>query len=340
MNRYSTLRVGIPLVVIAGLAAWGYSQFGTPARDAGVPSPHAADKPPNVSQLASSRSAPTTENPNPAVSRENAAPANVDSDFESTRDYFHFVQSRAKEALAGDARSQYYIAKAVQECRVVRKLYGQPTTDPLENARLSMTSANYGKSREAIVERVTKRIERCAGFFQGDPFEGVLPQRAEGYPHDYWMQRALDAKDPLASLDRATDIASNLYPSGAAPPDFKTSISEIRQLVMQGVATGEASAMMRVGYLLSNRQISTDTSMGIAWLLAGCQSGYDCSPNAQDPCVSAGTCGAPTYDMPESLRRSLPSAQYSKAVAQAQDIANLMTAHNTVALDEYLPLKK
>ena len=75
MNRYSTLRVGIPLVVIAGLAAWGYSQFGTPARDAGVPSPHAADKPPNVSQLASSRSAPTTENPNPAVSRENAAPA-------------------------------------------------------------------------------------------------------------------------------------------------------------------------------------------------------------------------------------------------------------------------
>ncbi len=153
--------------------------------------------------------------------------------------------SHIELAKAGNARSQYRVAQALQECRgwaiSVERL------DELIQA-LSMSEAQIGSAK--------RRHERCKEF----------PSLVSDMDAEItkWLHLAAEGGDPLAKSYESLLSFSN------------HDVDELRSNVRAALSTGEPEAYSHVVSYYANVTPNDNAELYEAWLLVSCETSIDC----------------------------------------------------------------
>jgi hypothetical protein len=125
-------------------------------------------------------------------------------DYRATNNYFDFMQSAAKAALAGDSRAALYISKALYVCSIIRLEYAN-SNDPQSD--FSAHWATRSHAPQWAVDKARKDFQTCAGFIKNDPFAD-LPAREGGYNSiRYWIDKS--SSDPVAQGMQAGSLVAD-----------------------------------------------------------------------------------------------------------------------------------
>jgi hypothetical protein len=216
--------------------------------------------------------------------------------------YFGFVTRAARAAYEGDGEAQYYIGRALTRCEETNALY--------QDADSADQAVSHLAFSPALLELERQEYLNCSKFRSANPFKD-LPERAEGYPADYWRTRAIVSRYPVAIVAAALESPASIAP----------------QVVAAALATGNPEAMLLFGWTQATGDRAHDPAsiMGAAWVLAACRSGANCgSTNDTLPFF---TCRAgielgctESYSAMDELMISLSSQELDQAILLANDI--------------------
>lgn len=258
--------------------------------------------------------------------------------YHQTEDLYAFATDAARAAVEGDARAQYALSQALLNCDAQVKMLGGPSG----SSGVPQAIEDHLTRVKGVLEqdRVSFRRNalRCERFFNENALEN-LSLAGEARSYRYWFDKAVDAGDPLALMERASRTALR----DRAADDAAT---EVRQAVLDDVRVAvesrEGAALARVGWLYTQAALVGDNNkQGFAWLVAACAAGYDCSntnPEIGRGCAEAGTC-QPGQSILDVLQRDLGSSQYAAVYASGQDILYKVRAGDWAGLQQYLEMR-
>lgn len=147
-------------------------------------------------------------------------------------------------AKAGNARSQYRVAQALQQCR----------TAPKSEARLNASIGSGLLNEQQIVE-LRHHYKECAEFPR------LVPNMDAEITK--WLHEAAEGGDPLAKSYEALLSYANF------------DIDELKSLVGEALLTGEPEAFSHAVMYYAN--VTTDNAeLYEAWLLISCEWERDC----------------------------------------------------------------
>jgi hypothetical protein len=165
-----------------------------------------------------------------------------------------------------------------------------------------------------------------------------LPDDARDFR--YWRDLARDVGDPVAVMDRAIGTASRRR--SAEDPELSSRLREaVLSDVRVAVESGEPQTFLLISGLLGQSNVAEEREAGLAWWVAACEAGYDCSPANPDVgqgCIEAGTCEA-GLTLLGVLQRDLGPAKYAAIYATSQDILYKAGNGDWVGLQQHLPMK-
>jgi hypothetical protein len=191
---------------------------------------------------------------------------------------------------------------------------------------------------QSAKEQETIRFKRCEGFLSGNAFAS-LPERAGGYPKEYWLDRATQSGDALAQVQAVSADLSEMGTADASKGKVEASMetNETRAL-----SSGDPAALMMLGSVLANPSPLKDTDAAFALQVAACETGFDCSfsnPHfglclpGQDDCYKTGT-------FESMVQQGYGAAGYAKLYAEAQDIEDLLQRGEAdIVVKKYLAMK-
>ena len=262
--------------------------------------------------------------------------------FLNTSNYYSFIQESRSAALAGDARAQYYVGKALRNCSGTLGLYGK-AKDPRAAFEQFLAERKYppdfsNATREAMQSSERQAFDRCSRLFKEDPMNG-LPGQPGGYPWQYWQALAVTNGDPLAQAAQAADqLGSIEYAAKDARERLQQSSAE---WIQKAVASGDATAIMNVARIFQNPAVAASTDTGFALIIVACESGQDCSMKNEaifGSCARTGQCSeGDSYT--EILARGLGAAKYAAVYAQAQEIKDAIARGDATLLASKLKLR-
>lgn len=153
--------------------------------------------------------------------------------------------SHIEFAKAGNARSQYRVAQALQECRA--SAISAERLDELIQA-LSMSEAQIGSAK--------RRHERCKEF----------PALVSDMDAEItrWLHLAAEGGDPLAKSYESLLSFSN------------HDVDELRSNVRAALSTGEPEAYSHVVSYYANVTPNDNAELYEAWVLVSCEASIDC----------------------------------------------------------------
>jgi TPR repeat protein len=265
-----------------------------------------------------------------------AAPDWTRSFHESTDD-FALAGELASAALNGDGRAQYRLGGVLLRCEVYKRIlaaYTEGTVAERVEFHLSNgTLAEQGRSE------FRRGALRCARLVTEDPFGDYdLPQEARDFR--YWDRKAVETGDPLALMNRAFRSATDHRRSDDADTEraFRDGLlSDVRRAVF----AGDGAALYVLGGMFSHPSLAAVPDHGYSWIVAACESGYDCSnanPDVGAGCVERGTC-EPGQTFLDILQRDLGAGKYGAIYANAQDIRYKISSNDWDGLQQYLQVK-
>jgi hypothetical protein len=241
-----------------------------------------------------------------------------------TDDLFSFAQSAAVAAMNGDGRAAWLLSLVLVECKSV--LLSADRRD----------RALRGSLAEPRLDDL--KIQRCEGFRSAHPVDGLeLPEEAK--LSKYWRELAIAAGDGRAVASRAVISAA----TASADVDAATKANERARLMDDlrvAVASKDPEAIATLANVFFQPNVSPDPQTGIAWLVAACELGYDCSqtnPSLRHACVENNTCDGTT--LPDYFQRSATAAEFAEAYAAGQDIAYNVRAGNWEGLQPHLVMR-
>jgi TPR repeat protein len=301
---------------------------------AGAPRPIARDKPAPASSPAASSPAPSQEEPS-------GAPEQVRDwarRFHESTDDFSLAKEMAAASLEGDGQAQYRLGRLLLRCEVYKRIlvpYGEGSVADLVETHLAgSTFTEQGRAE------FRRGALRCGRLFTEDPFADFdLPQSAGDFR--YWGDQAVASGDPLAVINRAFRSATDRTSSDDPGEEqaFRNSLlGDARRVVF----SGDAAALYVLGGLFSHPSIAADLEDGYAWIVAACESGYDCSnanPDVGGGCVERGTC-EPGHTFLDVLQKDLGAGKYGAIYASAQDIKYKIKTNDWDGMQQYLQLKE
>jgi hypothetical protein len=236
---------------------------------------------------------------------------------QESADDFALAEELAAAALQGDARAHYVLGELLLRCEVSKRTLA-PYQDGSVAERMERYIADNAIALEHSRQALRAEAARCARLFSADPFaQFELPPEARDFR--YWAKRAVELGDPIAVMDRTLRLAA-----GRGVSDDNGSEQELRQALLDDVRAAvdsrEPAALFLVGTLFSQPAITTSSDVGLAWHVAACEAGYDCSNSNPDfgfGCIQAGTCVAGlTYV--DIIQRDLGAAPLPQIYAVAQ----------------------
>jgi hypothetical protein len=232
--------------------------------------------------------------------------------------YFEFVRLAARAAYEGDGAAQYYIGRALSRCEETNGLYRDADSADQAVSHLAYFPAFLELERQEYVN--------CGKFRSENPFKD-LPERAGGYPADYWRSRAIESRYPVAIVAAALD----------SPGQYTS------QMIATALATGNAEAMLLLGWSQATVAKMTDSApiMAAAWVLAACRSGANCGPTNDvlplTPCTARIELGCTgRYTAVDELTASLGSQELDEANLLALDIQRSLKYRDPGRLMKYL----
>jgi hypothetical protein len=255
---------------------------------------------------------------------------------QESADDFALAEELAAAALQGDARAHYVLGELLLRCEVSKRTLA-PYQDAAVADRMERYIADNAIALEHSRQALRTEVSRCARLFSADPFAQFdLPAEARDFR--YWAKRAVDLGDPIAVMDRTLRLAA-----GRGVSD--DSEQELRQALLGDVRVAvdsrEPAALFMVGTLFSQPAITTSSEVGLAWHVAACEAGYDCSNSNPDfgfGCIQAGTCVAGlTYT--DIIQRDLGAAKFARIYADAQDIQYKISTNDWDGLQKYLEIR-
>jgi hypothetical protein len=242
-----------------------------------------------------------------------------------TEELFSFAQSAAVAAMSGDGRAAWLLSLVLPECKVL--LLSADRRDP----------ALRGSLAERRLDDL--KIQRCEGFRAAHPLDGLgLPEEAN-VPR-YWRELAIAAGDGRAVAYRAVvELAAAVSDDmdAATRASYRAMILDDLRVA---VASKDPEAIATLANVFFQPNVSPGAQQGVAWLLAACELGYDCSqtnPSQGNACVQSGTCDGST--LADGFRHSVSAAEFAKAYAAGQDIAYNVGTGNWEGLQPYLVMR-
>ena len=233
--------------------------------------------------------------------------------------YFEFVRLAARAAYEGDGAAQYYIGRALTRCEETNALY--------RNADSADQAVSHASYFPALLELERQEYLDCQKFRSENPFAD-LPQHRGGYSADYWRDRAVASRYPVAMVAAALDS-----------PGQHTS-----QMIATALATGNTEAMLLFGWsrATANEAIESAPIMGAAWVLAACRSGANCGPTNDvlplTPCRAGVELGCTVrYTAVDELTATLGTEALAEANLLALDIQRSLKYRDPGRLMKYLP---
>jgi hypothetical protein len=224
--------------------------------------------------------------------------------------------------MNGDGRAGWLLSLVLVDCKVL--LDTADRRDPALRGTLAEDRLDDSK------------IQRCEGFRAAHPLDG-LPDEAKR--PSYWRELAIAAGDGRAVayravVERATRVNNDM--DSATKASYRSLILDDLRVA---VATKDPEAIATLANVFFQPKVSRDPRRGVAWLIAACELGYDCSmtnPALRSACARSGTCGGTT--LTDGFRQSVTPAEFAKMYAAAQDIAYNVRQGNWDALQQYLAM--
>jgi hypothetical protein len=267
-------RVGWRVLIAVGLCAvaaalwWRFGDERAQRANAGdstrsLPVPAAIEGAPverQESAPAESQDAP------PPVEREDYA-----AQLRAASDYLEFARSLLPAARAGDHAAQFNIFRALDYCAIDYRFYVDrgATHRTLDDA-LKWAASHWPYD----YERVRLVYDRCHTLMESQGKD--LGERGE------WLRLASDGGYPLAQVM----AAKRQQLKGVGTGDDAAKNKESRRLASMAIRTRDPQVIWEIAdsQLTSGAQGEADSDE-LAWFLAACQRGFDCSP--QSDSVSA-----------------------------------------------------
>ncbi len=148
-------------------------------------------------------------------------------------------------AKAGNSRSQYRVAQALQTCRMT----------PKSEERLA-ESIRSSQFTEDQVKEIQRRYTMCKGFGSLAPdIDAEITK---------WLHLAAEGGEPLAKS----------YDALLSYPNFDA--DELKTLVREALRTGEPEAYSHAAMYYANVTPNDNAELYEAWLLINCESKSDC----------------------------------------------------------------
>jgi hypothetical protein len=231
--------------------------------------------------------------------------------------YFEFVRLAARAAYEGDGAAQYYISRALTRCEETNALYRDA-----DSADQAVSHVSYFP---AFLELERQEYLDCQKFRTGNPFKD-LPQLRGGYSADYWRERAVQSRYPVAMVAVALD-----------------SPGQHAQMLASALATGNTEAMLLFGWSQATANETTESApiMGAAWVLAACRNGANCGPMNDvlplTPCRAGLELGCTVrYTAVDELTATLGTEALAEADLLALDIQRSLKYRDPGRLMKYL----
>jgi hypothetical protein len=295
---------------------------------------------PSIPAAIDAVSAPA-EPPESGASVEPVADLAVVRDWTQARheaaDHFVLARDLVEAALNGDARAAYVLGEVLMRCEVYeRVLSAYEGGTVAERVESHLAGSNLP---QAGLDAFRQGALRCQTLFSADPFEGYeVPDGANDFR--YWSDRAVESRDPVAVMNRRFRSAVGRQATDD-PEEEQAFRAALLSDVHLAVVSRDPAALFMVGGMFSDRGLVADPDSGYAWLVAACESGYDCSyanPDVGSGCVNAGTC-VPGFTLLDTMQRDLGATQYAAIYAEAQDIQYRIGVDDWDGLQQYLQLK-
>lgn len=218
-------------------------------------------------------------------------------------------------AEGGDAEARYSLSQIIETCGYELTRYADEAA--LAARREELLERAAGIHGHAAVALDEERYRMCDGF-RRDPL-ARFGERAE------WLQRAVEAGHPLASVTQAIELDRGPAPGEPLLTDAER-LARQRELFLVGLESGRPEALWE-GFVFEAGDAPTQTSWspapeGVAWLLLACARGLECSRNARWRREWEMLAGMPPYDdWSEALLFDLPPYQRETALARARELA-------------------
>jgi hypothetical protein len=254
--------IAVELCAVAAALWWrfGEEERAQPA-NAGdstrsLPAPAASD----VAPVERQGTAPTqSQDAPPPVEAEDYA-----ARLRAASDYLEFAQALLPAARAGDYAAQFNIFRALDYCaREYRAFFGRgPVWRTLDDAmRRAATRWPYDS------EMVRKVYSQCHALVESGAKE--FGER------DEWLRMASDGGYPLAQVT----YAQNQWRAMSGPDDDAT-LEARRRLVGKAIRSRDPAVVSAVADVILEPEGQGYEWDHLAWRLAACQRGFDCSPQS------------------------------------------------------------
>lgn len=210
---------------------------------------------PDLEVAAQGRRAPTYEDP-------------IHRDYELTADALAFALARLPAALQGDGASAYFVYLVLEECRSFLALDAQGAASldaQMENDLATLSP----EERDDWIDI----SRRCSGFAQRD-WSGLAGALGQDRPEadievgSVWFDRAVRAGYPPALAEQA------LRPG---PLDATARRGQLQR----ALAGGRAYTRWLLFADYSGALTGQPSAACLAWLLAACRAGFDCTEQAR-----------------------------------------------------------
>ena len=209
------------------------------------------------------------------VSRQSVAVPRIKQVFEAATNYLQFAASSLPAAEAGQADAQYYLSTALRYCDSTWDAYFQrgPKVRSLDEALL------WASTRPAIrMDDIQLAHARCAE---------LMEQRNRFGDGRQWRRLASEQGYAPAQAVEATELLVSLITRGVRDRSETGETSQQTRdnaigLLKASVASGDAEAWWTIGSaqpLLRPKDPEIDLDR-LAWALAACERGYDCTESA------------------------------------------------------------
>ncbi len=215
----------------------------------------------------------------------------------SLRDVLTSLPAAVADALAGDARAKYHLARMLMVCQQASNAGRTGSEDTWADCRAILASP---------------ALERLAGADGAAGVAGWAPLLADavqaGDPRAYGYAALYCTSgspcDPVGGGDRVMTLAAAQTRAGLA------------------IRSGDPEAMFNAGLAIASPQMGRNPVRGAAWMLAACERGYDCTgENAMNQeliCPRTATDCLPGASLRDRLQARLGAADYARAYALAQ----------------------
>jgi hypothetical protein len=325
------------MLVLVGAAVAGWALF---QRGGAPPQRERTAVAPAVHEAVSVRepaSGPSLPEPAEVGSGEPVQAAHWTRRYHESTDDFSLARDLAAAAVNDDGQAQDLLGRLLLRCEVYKRILAPYTEGSVaERVEFHLASSTFAEQGRSEFRRGALR---CGRLFTEDPFAGYgLTEEAKDFR--YWAEKAVESGDALAVINNAFRSATDQRETEDLDEAraFRDSLlSDVRRVVF----SGNGAALYVLGGMFSHPSIGAVPDDGYAWIVAACESGYDCSnanPDVGAGCVERATC-EPGQTFLDVLQRDLGAGKYAAIYANAQDIQYKIKTNDWDGLQQYLRLK-